>query len=66
MFLALYALKKGWITGASNPNISQAAKQVLKDYTTGHIVFCNLRPDFDESVHKNIAQSGFNQNFNLP
>jgi hypothetical protein len=22
MFLSLYALKKGWITGASNPNIS--------------------------------------------
>ena len=55
MFLSLFALKRGWITGASNPNLSQAAKQVLKDYTTGKIVFCNLRPDFDEKIHKTIA-----------
>jgi hypothetical protein len=26
MFLSLFALKRGWITGASNPNLSQAAK----------------------------------------
>jgi hypothetical protein len=55
MFLSLFALKRGWITGASNPNLSQAAKQVLKDYTTGQIVFCNLRPDFDDKIHKTIA-----------
>ena len=25
-FLSVHALKKGWITGSSNPNIAQAAK----------------------------------------
>lgn len=25
-FLAAFALKKGWITGSSNPNLAQAAK----------------------------------------
>lgn len=59
-FLSIFALKKGWITGNSNPNVAQAAKWVLKDYTTGEIVFCHLRPDFQMSKHNKIAQAGFN------
>lgn len=34
-FLSVYALKKGWVTGNSNPNVAETAKQVLTDYTTG-------------------------------
>jgi len=37
-----------------------AAKRVLVDYTTGAIVFCHVRPDFDSSKHKAVKQSGFN------
>jgi len=59
-FLSMFALKKGWITGSSNPNVAQAARVVLKDYTTGEIVFCHIRPDFDPKVHKPVIQSGFN------
>jgi len=59
-FLSIYALKKGWITGNSNPNVAEAAKHVLKDYTTGAIVFCHVRPDFDIGEHKAVIQSGFN------
>ena len=58
-FLSIFALKKGWITGSSNPAIAQAAKQVLKDYTTGQIVFCHTRPDYNVEVHAKIVQSGF-------
>jgi large subunit GTPase 1 len=58
-FLSVYALKKGWVTGSSNPDIAVAAKQVLKDYTTGQIVFCNLRPDYDEQKHGPVLQAGF-------
>lgn len=58
-FLSIFALKKGWITGSSNPAIAQAAKQVLKDYTTGCIVFCHCRPDYNTDVHTKIIQSGF-------
>jgi len=58
-FLSLFALKKGWITGSANPNVAQTAKVVLKDYTTGMIIFCHVRPDFDKSLHKAIVQSGF-------
>ena len=64
-FLSLYALKKGWITGNSNPNIAQAAKQVLTDYTTGQIVFCNVRPDYDPKVHTTVSQSGFHHNHDI-
>lgn len=59
-FLSIYALKKGWITGgSSNPNVAEAAKAVLKDFTTGAIVFCHVRPDFDPSQHEAVAQAGF-------
>lgn len=54
-FLTLFALQKGWITGgSSNPDIAVAAKRVLVDYTTGAIVFCHVRPDFDRNIHKSI------------
>jgi len=32
---------------------------VLKDYTTGQMVFCHIRPDFDVEKHKQIVQAGF-------
>ena len=54
-FLTLFALQKGWITGgSSNPDIAVAAKRVLVDYTTGAIVFCHVRPDFDSEKHKPV------------
>lgn len=59
-FLSMFALQKGWITGgSSNPNIAEAAKVVIKDYTTGSLVFCHVRPDFDKAKHQAILQSGF-------
>jgi len=59
-FLSIYALKKGWITGgSSNPNVAEAAKAVLKDFTTGALVFCHMRPDFNPEQHTAITQSGF-------
>ena len=62
-FLSIFALQKGWITGgSSNPNIAEAAKVVIKDYTTGALVFCHVRPDFDKEKHAAILQSGFNIN----
>ena len=55
-FLSIYALKKGWVTGgSSNPNQAEAAKKILKDYTTGQIVFCHVRPDFDAKIHKDVT-----------
>jgi ribosome biogenesis GTPase A len=53
-FLSIYCLKKGWVTGNSNPNMAVAARQVLTDYTTGQIVFCNLRPDYDPEKHGKV------------
>lgn len=56
-------MRKGWVTGNSNPNTAQAAKQVLKDYTTGQIVFCHLRPDYSLEKHGTVVQSGFKHTF---
>lgn len=58
--LALIAMKKGWISQNSNPNVAQAARLVLIDYTTGSLVFCHLRPDYKVETHGKIIQSGFN------
>jgi hypothetical protein len=60
-FLSIIALKKGWITGgSSNPNIAQTARVVLTDYTTGKLVFCHIRPDYDKQKHGSVVQAGFN------
>ena len=32
---------------------------MLKDYTTGQVVFCNLRPDYSDEKHGAIIQAGF-------
>lgn len=39
-----------------------AAKVVMKDYTTGRLLFCNLRPDFDPELHSLVKTSGFKMN----
>lgn len=59
-FLQTFASKKGWFTGRALPNESQAAKHILKEYTTGKLPFCMLRPDFDPELHTSVKQSGFN------
>jgi len=63
--LSLVAMKKGWVTGSSNPDVARAAKRVLTDYTTGAVVFCHLRPDHSLEKHGPVAQSGFNDKFEL-
>lgn len=53
--LSVIALKKGWLTGgSSNPNVAQAARMVLTDYTNGLLVFCHLRPDYNPEVHPKV------------
>ena len=63
--LSLVAMKKGWVTGSSNPDVAQAAKRVLADYTTSAVVFCHLRPDYSLEKHGAVAQSGFNDHFEV-
>lgn len=58
-FLGTYAAKKGWLTARNLPNEFQAAKKILKDYTTGKLIFSMLRPDFDPEKHKAVQQCGF-------
>jgi len=58
-FLQLVAAKKGWFTGRNLPNEFQAAKSVLKAYTTGALLFCETRPDYDAEKHGAIQQCGF-------
>ena len=59
-FLQVIASKRGWMTGRGLPNENKAAKAVMKDYTTGALLHCMLRPDFDIEKHGDIQQSGFN------
>lgn len=42
-----------------------AAKVVLKEYTTGKLLHCMLRPDFDVEKHGDIQQSGFNLDMSI-
>ena len=58
--LQVYASKKGWKTGSGTPAEMAAAKHIMKDYTTGRLLHCQLRPDFDPTVHAPCKQNGFN------
>ena len=50
-FLQVLASKKGWTTGSGTPAEMRAGKYVMKDYTTGRLLHCQLRPDFDPAQH---------------
>lgn len=56
-FLQLLATSRGYITGRSLPDEARTSKMVLKDYTSGKLLYCTLRPDYDVETH------GFIQNF---
>lgn len=50
-FCQLYAAKRGWFSGRNLPNEFLAAKALIKEYTTGKLLFCETRPDYDAEVH---------------
>ena len=45
-FLQVFAAKKGWVTGRGLPNEAQAARKVMRDFTSGALVYVTLRPDY--------------------
>lgn len=60
VFLQLIAARKGWLTGSATPNVAIAARSILRDYTTGKLLYVTVRPDYDPEKHGELAQSGFN------
>lgn len=58
VFLTILARERGYATGSGNPDIKKAAKMVLKDYVNGKLLYCHLRPDYDEGKHGTLVQSG--------
>jgi large subunit GTPase 1 len=50
-FLQILAAKRGYITGRSLPDEAKTAKLILKEYVAGKLLYCNLRPDYDEKKH---------------
>ena len=59
-FLQVFASKKGWKTGSGTPAEIHAAKVVMKDYTTGRLLHCQARPDYDPEKHGKVKLNGFN------
>ena len=64
--MQLVAGSHGWLNGAGVPNEAVAARYILKDYTNGKLLYCQLRPDYDASKHGDVAQSGFNLDMKPP
>ena len=44
MFLQKYGLQKGFLTGRGLPDEHRAARKVLKDYTSGKLLYCHPPP----------------------
>ena len=55
-FLQVIAKKRGFYTGNGLPEEAKTAKLVLRDYTSGKLLFCHLRPDFSEEKYGKIPQ----------
>ena len=54
-FLQILAKKRGFYTGKGLPEEAKTAKLVLKDYVSGKLLFCYLRPDYTEEKFGKIS-----------
>ena len=55
-FLQIIAKKRGFYTGNGLPEEAKTAKLVLRDYTSGKLLYCHLRPDYTEEKYGKIIQ----------
>jgi large subunit GTPase 1 len=51
IFLQCVASRRGWLRGAGTPHEAQAARLILKDYTSGKLLYCQVRPDYSEEIY---------------
>jgi len=63
-FLQVLAAKRGFITGRALPDEAKMAKLVLKDYVSGKLIHCVLRPDYNEEVHGKIPTFDYENEIN--
>lgn len=45
--LSAYALSRGWVNGSGLPDETRTGRQVLKDYTSGRLAYCEWPPGVD-------------------
>ena len=57
-FLQVIAKKRGFTTGNGLPEEAKTAKLVLKDYVSGKLLYCYLRPDYTEAKFGIISPFG--------
>ena len=57
-FLQIIAKKRGFYTGNGLPEEAKTAKLVLKDYVSGKLLYCYLRPDYTEEKFGIISPFG--------
>ena len=57
-FLQVIAKKRGFYTGNGLPEEAKTAKLVLRDYTSGKLLYCHLRPDYSEEKFGKISPYG--------
>ena len=57
-FLQVIAKKRGFYTGNGLPDEAKTAKLVLRDYVSGKLLYCYLRPDYTEEKFGVISPFG--------
>ena len=57
-FLQVIAKKRGFYTGNGLPEEAKTAKLILKDYVSGNLLYCYLRPDYTEEKFGIISPYG--------
>lgn len=51
VLLQCVASKRGWLSGSAIPHEAKAARWMVKEYNSGKLLYCQVRPDFDVSKH---------------
>lgn len=63
-FLQILSQKRGFITGRSLPDEAKMAKLVLKDFVSGKLIHCVLRPDYNKEIHGKVVTYDLDEDMN--
>jgi large subunit GTPase 1 len=64
-FLQILATKRGFYSGRALPDEAKTSKWVLKDFVSGKLLYCYLRPDYNAEIHGPIIPYMSVENVNI-
>ena len=64
--LRAIALARGWVVGNGLPDEARAGRLLLKDYTSGKLIYCEQPPNGREDAQANASHTGHSHHDSSP